>query len=124
MSRGSSRRFIPDPKSVAMRASSLARARRSLNRGDHGLVAGAATEITLDSVTNLVLAGFGVLGQEIDGGHDDAGSAKPALQPVFLPERQLQRVQLSVRSQALDRRDLATFGLHREHGAALDRAAV
>src|SRR5256885_1712792 len=44
MSRGSSRRLIPEPKSVAMSGSLLARAGRGLDRGDDVLMdrAGAA----------------------------------------------------------------------------------
>ncbi len=43
---------------------------------------------------------------------------------MLIPEGLLDRVQLAVLGQALDRRQAAALGLDGEHGAALDRLAV
>ena len=59
--------------------------------------------------------------QQRAAGHHHARRAEAALQAVLLPEALLERVQLAVLLQALDGRDLAAVGLHREHGARLDR---
>src|SRR6059036_3419349 len=114
MSRGSSRRLIPEPKSVVMAGppSPLARrAGRGPNRGDDVLVAGAAAEIALERVPDLGVARMRVLTQQVGGGHDHSRGAEPALQSVFVPERLLQGVQPAVRAEPLDGRDLATLGL-------------
>ena len=50
------------------------------------------------------------------------GRAVAALEGVVLVERLLHRVQLAVRGQALDRRDLVAVGLHGEHRARLHAA--
>ena len=52
------------------------------------------------------------------------GRAEPALKPVLLPEPFLDRMELSIGCQALDRLDAGAVGLNREHGAGLDRLAV
>src|SRR2546422_3339700 len=93
MSRGSSRRLIPEPKSVAMSGSLLARAGRGLDRGDDVLIARAAAQISLERVADLGLGRLGLRREQISRRHDHAGSAKAALQPVLLPKRLLQRVQ-------------------------------
>src|SRR2546426_5471932 len=92
MSRGSSRRLIPEPKSVAMSGSLLARAGRGLDRGDDVLIARAAAQISLERVADLGLGRLGLRREQISRRHDHAGSAKAALQPVLLPKRLLQRV--------------------------------
>src|SRR5262249_53349107 len=56
--------------------------------------------------------------------HDHPGRAETALQPVLFPETFLQRVQLAVRGEPLDRRDGRSVGLHREERARLRAAAV
>src|SRR6185436_1624703 len=58
------------------------------------------------------------------GRHDHAGRAEPALQPVLLPEPHLDRVQLAVLGQPLDRHDVGAVRLHGKEGAALDGLAV
>ena len=60
---------------------------------DDVLIAGAAAEISLQRVPDLLLGGVGVLREQIDRGEDHAGRAEAALQPVLLPERLLQRMQ-------------------------------
>ena len=74
------------------------------------LVAGAAAEVALEPVADLVLGGVRVLAQQVEAGHDHARGAVAALQPVGLVERLLQRVQrcaLPGVGQALDRADLS-----------------
>src|SRR6266508_4416293 len=109
MSRGSSRRLIAEPKSVAMSGSLLARAGRGLNGGDDVLIARAAAQIALKRVADLRLGRLGLRREQIGRRHDHAGSAKAALQPVLLPKRLLQRVQSSVAAQTLDGGDRVPF---------------
>src|SRR5947208_5410579 len=124
MSRGSSRRLMPEPKSVAMADLLGLRAGRGLDRGHDVLIAGAAAEIAFDGVSDLGLARLGIPGEQVHGGHDQAGSAEAALQPVLVPERLLQRMQPAVLAQPLDGPDLLALRLYGEDGAALDRVAV
>src|ERR1043166_2739918 len=136
MSRGSSRRLIPLPKSVAIFApppSGRGRGRgrglahgggRGADRLDDVLVAGAAAEGALQGVADLLLVRRGVGRQEIRGAHDDPRGAEPALETVLLPERLLERMQCARRSESLDGRYLVPVGLHREHGTALDRFPI
>src|SRR2546422_5364054 len=74
MSRGSSRRLIPEPKSVAMSGSLLARAGRGLDRGDDVLIARAAAQISLERVADLGLGRLGLRREQIGRRHDHAGS--------------------------------------------------
>src|ERR687893_2843156 len=68
-----------------------------LHRADDVLVAGAAAEVALDALADLVLARVGVVVHQVDRGHDHPGGAEPALQAVHLVERLLHRVQFAVR---------------------------
>src|SRR5215204_6265731 len=140
MNRGSSTRLMLAPSMscagasivivvppFALRADRRAgpdRLRRVTDRRDDVLVAGAAAEIAFDGVADLVVGGIRVLRQQVDGGHDHAGRAEPALETVLLPERGLHRVELIAVSEALDRLDLRPVRLDGEHGARLDRPAV
>ena len=91
---------------------------------DDVVVAGAAAEVALEPVADLLLGRVRVLLQQRDRRHDEARRAEAALQRVLLVERLLHRVQLAVRGEALDRRHLAAVGLHGEHRARLHRLAV
>src|SRR5947207_8508345 len=62
--------------------------------------------------------------EEIDGGDHETGSAEATLQAVLFRERALDRVQLTVLRQALDRDDRGAVRLDREHRACLRRATV
>src|SRR5947207_15218088 len=104
MRRGSSRRLMPEPKSVAMSGSFLAHARRELDRGDDVLIAGATAQIALERVADLGLGGLGLGGEQIDRRHYHPGSAEAALQPMFVPKCLLERVQPAVRREPLDGR--------------------
>ena len=68
--------------------------------------------------------GLGFFCRKRVAGHQHAGRAVTALQPVLGHEAGLQRVQRAVLLQALDRHELLAVGLHREHRARLHRAAV
>src|SRR6185436_16195586 len=89
----------------------------------HGLddvvVARAAAQVALEPVADLVLAGVRIAAAQIDRAHHHAGRAEAALQAVVLAEGGLHRVQLAALGEALDRRDLAPFGLGGEHRARL-----
>ena len=102
-----------------------ARGRRRVLHGLHDVVvARAAAQVALEPEPDLLLGGVRVLLQQVDALHDHPGRAEAALQPVALPERLLDRVQLPVRGQPLDRRDVGAVGLDRQHVAGLDAAAV
>jgi hypothetical protein len=98
---------------------------RGQDRGDDVLVPGATTEHRRQDVTELALAGVGML-LEISGQqNEDAGGAETALETMVLLERLLQRMKrLVVRREALDRPDRRTFGLDGEDEARADRFAV
>src|SRR4029077_7101288 len=130
MRRGSSRRLTRSPTSfgrtgvAGMVTSSSPFFDGMLNRVDDVLVAGAATEIAGDAFTYLALRRRRRVVEQPDGRHDHARRAVAALQPVLFPESLLQGMQLAVRRQALDRRDLGSVGLDCEDGARLRTAAV
>ena len=95
-----------------------------MNRGDDVLVTGAATQIAVERVADLSVRRLRVLGEQVGGGHDHAGRAEAALQPVLFPEGLLQRVQRAISREPLDGGDLPTFRLDGEHGAALHRLPI
>src|SRR6266571_7442677 len=80
-------------------------------------VAGAAAEVPRDRLAYLELRGLGVRREEGDGGHHHSGSAEAALQAVLLMEAFLDRMELAVLLEALDRGDRRLIGLDREHRA-------
>ena len=75
-------------------------------------------------LADAVGVAVGLLAQQRMRGGDHARRAEAALQRVMLAERRLQRRQVVVVRQALDRDDLGAFGLHREHQAGAHRLAV
>src|SRR5580765_884405 len=89
-----------------------------LDRLDDVVIAGAAADVAVERLANLVFVRLRVLLQQVDRRHHHAGRAEPALQSVALAERRLHRVQLAVlAAEALDRRDLGALDLQREHRA-------
>src|SRR5512135_2390708 len=125
-SRGSSLRLTADPKTLDAIAASLRLhpGRGVLHRGDDVLVAGAAAEIPLEPVPDLRVGRLRVRREEVARRQDHARRAEAALEAVLLAERLLHGVELPVRREALDRRDLRAVGLDREHRAGLDGLAV
>ena len=88
------------------------------------LVAGAAAQIAFQPVADLLLGGVGMVRQQLARRQNHPRRTKSALQRVLIPERLLQRIQLSVLRQSFDRQDLAPLGLDGEHRTALDGHAV
>src|SRR5438309_8095903 len=101
------------------------RGRRGRDRLDDVHVPGAAAEVALQALPDVVLGRGRVLLEKVGGRHDEAGGAVAALQAVLIPESLLDRMQRAVRTrQPFDGLDLATIGLNREHGAGFHRLAV
>ena len=94
----------------------------------HGLddvvVPGAAAQVAVDAVADLLLGRIRVLRQQVDGRHDHAWRAVAALQAVALLEGRLHGVPVITCRQALDRRDLRPVGLDGEDAARLHAASV
>src|SRR5437870_13357240 len=87
-------------------------------------VPGAAAEVAADGLADLRLGGILVAGEQGAARDHHPRRAVAALQPVLLPERLLDRVQLAVLFQAFHRGDLRALGLDREDRARLHRIAV
>src|SRR5215467_5991304 len=100
MKRGSSRRLMLEPRSFAVAMSLPLLLRRHplggvLDGLDDVVVTGAAAEIALEPVADLVLRRARIALEKLGGGHDHSRRAEPALQTVLLPERVLDRVELT-----------------------------
>src|SRR4030095_12808070 len=95
-----------------------------LNRLDDVVIAGAPAQIAFELVPDLRLGRLRVAFEHLVGCQDHAGCAEAALQPVLLPEPLLDRLQLAVLGQSLDRRDIGAVHLDGEEGAGLDGVAV
>src|SRR3954468_2155235 len=117
MRRGSSRRLTRWPTSfgntgdVGIRLSLVSGA---LDGVDDVLVAGAAAEVAGDTLADLALRRRRIVLEHRHGRHDHPRRAVAALQAVFLPERLLQGMQLTVPGEAFDGRDLGAVGLDGE----------
>src|SRR5262245_5017085 len=105
MSRGSSRRLMRVPicfgitglaDILAICSCFLRRwlLRRRLHLVHDVLVAGAAAEVALEAVADLVVGRIRVRLENRARGHDHAGRAVAALEAVLLPESFLHRVEL------------------------------
>src|SRR3954465_8505734 len=90
----------------------------SLLDGPHDvLVASAAADVSVEPVANLLLGRFGVVLQDLNGGHDHPRRAVTALKAVTVAKRLLHRMQLVAARNALDSGDRRTLRLQREHRA-------
>ena len=98
--------------------------RRRSHRVHDVLISGAAAQVAVQAVPDLLLAGIGIALQDLLGDHDHARRTETALQSVLVPEGFLDLVQLAVGGHTFDGQDLRAVGLDREHGAALDGLAV
>src|SRR5438876_510698 len=87
-------------------------------------VAGAAAEVALKTVSDLLASRFGVALEQLNAAHNHAGRAVATLQAVALPETLLHRVQLAVLRQSFDRGDVRTIGLDCQNRAGFDGAAI
>src|SRR5207249_2196466 len=76
-----------------------------LDRLHDVVVAGAAAEVALELVADLLFRRLRIALEQLVGGHDHTRRAEAALEPVLLPEPLLDRMQLAVPREALDRRD-------------------
>ena len=65
-----------------------------------------------------------VVGEQAHGGHHHPGRAVAALEPVLLVERLLERMEIAVVGEPLDRRQLHPVCLDAEQRAGLDRLSV
>src|SRR5713101_3640576 len=129
MKRGSSRRLMLAPSSLAVAMIALSLLRRHLLGGvrnglDDIVVARAAAEIAVELVPDLFFRRLGVALEELGRGHDHARRAEAALQPVLLPEGVLDGVQLAVLGHAFDRGDLRAVGLDGQHGTGLHGLSI
>lgn len=88
------------------------------------LIAGAATEIAFEGVSNLGVAGGGIALDQLKAGHDHARGAKAALEAVFFPEALLHGMKFAEGSDSFDRDDIATVALDGEHGARFDGESI
>src|SRR5581483_443623 len=98
--------------------------RREPHRVEDLLVAGAATEVAGQGLANLVLTRVRATLEQRRGRDHQPRRAEPALHGACLDERLLDRVQLAVRAEALDRHDLVAVRLRGEHEARADELPV
>src|SRR3954467_9262260 len=92
-------------------ADDAARLGSGLHGRDDVLVAGAAAEVPLQPLADLLLGRVRVLLQEADRRHDHPRCAEAALQAVLLVEGALDGVQLAVLHERLDRLHVAPVRL-------------
>src|ERR1700760_331099 len=82
-----------------------------LDRLDDVVIAGAAADVAVERLADLLLARLRVVGEQLHRRHHHPGRAEAALQAVAFAKRRLHRMQLAVLGQALDRRDRAALDL-------------
>ena len=108
----------------------ILRHRRTLHLGgvedglDDVVVAGAAAQVAFEPVAHLFFGRARVVREQSRGGHDHAWRAVAALEAVIVPEGLLQRMQLVLGGEPLDRSQRRAVGLHCEHRARLHGQAV
>src|SRR5712691_11409379 len=83
-------------------------------------VPGAAAQVARNPVANFIIGRVAIRTQECVSGHQHSRSAEAALQTVLLEESLLQRMQLAVLFEALDRQYLAPVRLNGVRGAGFD----
>jgi hypothetical protein len=86
---------------------------------DDFVVAGAAAEIAGELEADVVFGGFGIFVEQGFGGHEEAGRANAALERGTFEEALLERVQVAVLGETLDRFDVRAFGFSRQNNAAI-----
>src|SRR5213593_2348557 len=94
------------------------------DRGQHLRVAGAAAQVSGDSVADLFFGRVWILGEQRRRRHQDPGNAESALRHAEPHEGVLQRVQGVEASQSFNRPDGTTSCLEGQHEAARDGLAV
>ncbi len=97
---------------------------RSANGLDDARVARAAAEVALERLLDLLVGGLGISVEQSFGGHDHPRGAEAALHRPVLNESLLQRMQLAVRSQPLNRFHARSIGAGGLSDAGAHRIAV
>src|SRR4029453_18350007 len=92
--------------------------------GDDVGIGAAAAEVAAHELADLRVGTRTPLFEERERGHDLAGGAVAALEPVVADERRLHRMQLSIGGQPLDRGDRPAVALRGESQAGEDPLAV
>src|SRR5579884_838444 len=94
------------------------------NGVDDVLVAGAATEVAVQRLSNLRLVGTPIALEQVDRRHDHSRRAIPALQAVLLDESLLDRMKRSIARQSLDGGEGGAVELDGKEGARLCRSSI
>ena len=115
---------MPYERIVLLRRLLQRRLGHSMGSGGHGLddvvIARAAAQVAFEfGPDGLLVEGIPLAVHDIDGRHDHAGRAVPALKAMVLAEGRLHRVQLAALGDALDGGDNAGICLNSESGAGL-----
>src|SRR3972149_10205846 len=105
-------RVLPCGRSVRRVAGHLAGC--VLDSSDGRLVAGAAAEVALQAVPDLLVAWVRMPLEDLQPRQHHPRRAEAALQPMLLPEALLDGVELPVPGQSLDREDVGSVGLRRQ----------
>src|SRR6476619_4704793 len=92
---------------------------RPLDRCDDVLVARTPADRARYRGTDLVLGGVGVLVEQRPCGHQHSGCAEAAVQRVLLVEALLDRIEVTVDLERLNRADLVPLRHRRKHRARL-----
>jgi hypothetical protein len=89
------------------------------------VIAGATADIAFKFLPHGLLVQLAAVPLDhVDGRHDHAGGAKPALQTMVLAEGGLYRMQFATGGQAFDRQDFRTVRLGSQHRAGFNRLAI
>src|SRR5437660_49567 len=88
------------------------------------LIAGAAADVTFETLANLSFSRIGVVLEQLVRGHNHARGAETALQAMLFPECILDRVQASFRGESFDRAYLAAIRLYSQYCTCFHRIAV
>src|SRR6266550_1611479 len=103
---------------------SRSRAGRQSDRVEALRVPRAAAKVARQGLADLVLARVRAAREQVGGRDDEAGRAEAALNRARLGEGRLNRMQLAVLGQPLDRHELVTVRLGREDKAGADKPAL
>src|SRR5260221_13160159 len=86
---------------------------------DDIVVAGAPADVALELVPDGLPIELRSAPDHVDGRHDHARSAKAALKAVVVAKRLLDRMQLAVLVETLDRQHVGTLSRYGKHRAGL-----
>jgi len=97
---------------------------RSPHSVDDVLVAGAATDVSSDTLPNFPVCRTGIVAQKLQSAEKHSWSAKPTLQSMVLPESFLQRMEFPPFRQAFNGRHFRPIGLNSEDETRADGLAI